>query len=395
MIKKVVVKRVREKVGQNDAEANKDNTDKTTLGDMKGLDKKDSMIDSQLTVPYEAEDVEKIQEEMMWKDHNQRVLQQLREGDISTTPSSKSEGSCSPAARLNRLDSTSDLSDVSSAGPSASLVAQQLGRCNTGEQLSKHLDFDSLSDTSWVSAEAQRIMQNAKQDAEKAARLLEHAKAMIAKAEQQQKQLEDANGKETQKTAEAEANKKKEEDAKKAAEAEEERKKAQDAKKAEEERQKAEDAKKTAEAEEERKKAEEAKRAEEERKKAEDAKKTTKAEEERKKGEVENKKPDDAKRHAEHNKALEEKQKAEEAMKVAQEMMEQAKKALEKAKGKEEGKEEGKETNGEALVDNTEEERKKKELAQKKASAHARYMRYYRNIRRTVLRYHIYFRLQF
>ena len=78
-------------------------------------------------------------------------------------------------------------------------------------------------------------------------------------------------------------------------------------------------------------------------------------------------------------------------MKVAQEMMEQAKKALEKAKGKEEGKE----TNGEALVDNTEEERKKKELAQKKASAHARYMRYYRNIRRTVLRYHIYFRLQF
>ena len=325
VIKKVVVKRVREKVGQNDAEANKDNTDKTTLGDMKGLDKKDSMIDSQLTVPYEAEDVEKIQEEMMWKDHNQRVLQQLREGDISTTPSSKSEGSCSPAARLNRLDSTSDLSDVSSAGPSASLVAQQLGRCNTGEQLSKHLDFDSLSDTSWVSAEAQLIMQNAKQDAEKAARLLEHAKAMIAKAEQQQKQLEDANGKETQKTAEAEANKKKEEDAKKAAEAEEERKKAQDAKKAEEERQKAEDAKKTAEAEEERKKAEEAKRAEEERKKAEDAKKTTKAEEERKKGEVENKKPDDAKRHAEHNKALEEKQKAEEAMKVAQEMMEQAK----------------------------------------------------------------------
>ena len=200
---------MREKVGQNDAQANKDNTDKTTLGDMKGLDKKDSMIDSQLTVPYEAEDVEKIQEEMMWKDHNQRVLQQLREGDISTTPSSNSEGFCSPAARLNRLDSTSDLSDVSSAGPSASLVAQQLGRCNTGEQLSKHLDFDSLSDTSWVSAEAQRIMQNAKQDAEKAARLLEHAKAMIAKAEQQQKQLEDANGKETQKTAEAEANKKK------------------------------------------------------------------------------------------------------------------------------------------------------------------------------------------
>ena len=40
VIKKVVVKRVREKVGQNDAQANKDNTDKTTLGDMKGLDKK-------------------------------------------------------------------------------------------------------------------------------------------------------------------------------------------------------------------------------------------------------------------------------------------------------------------------------------------------------------------
>ena len=51
-----------------------------------------------------------------------------------------------------------------------------------------------------------------------------------------------------------------------------------------------------------------------------------------------------------------------------------------------------KKDHGEALVANTDEEKKLKELAKQKAAAHARYMRYYRNIRRIVLRY---VRLQF